>query len=320
MKARFCAAWRCRLAALEREQFRWADAAICAILKSSIGPPKVSRRARFLRCGPKAEDKEAVTRCLEGDIAPEDYEGAFGCAVPNHCLPRFSDCTFEAAYPFGQVALSDKDVPVKARLQAFNPMIVGDSENSGLPLAVFRWTLTNKTSKPLETALCFSLENFIGQDGSNGKPDKNRNEFRKGKWQGVFLSSEGVPPEAEQFGTMAIATDAKKTTHRTAWANYNWGDSLLDFWDDFSDDGALQERESGGVDNPTASLAAKIKLAPRESQEITFVLAWHFPNRKTWTGPREATIGNYYTTQFRDAWDVIRENRCRALPNWKLKR
>ncbi len=267
-------------------------------------PAKGFTPRAFFALWAKPEGNEAITRCLEGDIAPEDYEGAFGCALPNHSLPRFRDCTFEAAYPFGQVVLSDTAVPVKARLQAFNPMIVGDSQSSGLPLAVFRWTLTNKTNKPLETALCFSLANFIGQDGSNGKSDKNRNEFRKGKWQGVFLSSEGVAPESEQFGTMAIATNAKKVTHRTAWANYNWGDSLLDFWDDFSEDGDLENGEST-VNDPTASLCAKIKLTPRESQAITFVLAWHFPNRKTWTGPREATVGNYYATKFADAWETI---------------
>ena len=39
---------------------------------------------------------------------------------------------------------------------------------------------------------------------------------------------------------------------------------------------------------------------------MTFVLAWHFPNRYTWT-PRDTDddlIGNHYTTLYRDAWDV----------------
>ena len=44
---------------------------------------------------------------------------------------------------------------------------------------------------------------------------------------------------------MALATTATEgVTSRTAWANLSWGDTLLDFWDDFSDDGRLDERDA----------------------------------------------------------------------------
>ena len=66
---------------------------------------------------------DPVTRALEGPIDPADYEGAHGCPVPNHGLARFRDARFEAAYPLGQVLLSDPDVPVTVRLQAFNPLL-----------------------------------------------------------------------------------------------------------------------------------------------------------------------------------------------------
>jgi hypothetical protein len=52
-----------------------------------------------------------ITRAIEGVIDPHDYEGAFGSTVPNHGLPRFMYCSFKAAYPFGQVHLSDPTVP-----------------------------------------------------------------------------------------------------------------------------------------------------------------------------------------------------------------
>jgi uncharacterized protein (DUF608 family) len=51
---------------------------------------------------------------------------------------------------------------------------------------------------------------------------------------------------------------------------------------------------------------------------VTFLLAWHFPNRQTWTpntdqnpegSERDACqpnlIGNYYATQYQDAWSVV---------------
>src|SRR4051794_12125347 len=69
------------------------------------------------------EGGEPVTRVLEGPLDLATYEGAFGSAARNHGLPRFRDCAFEAAYPFGQVLLADAEVPVTVRLQAFNPLI-----------------------------------------------------------------------------------------------------------------------------------------------------------------------------------------------------
>jgi uncharacterized protein (DUF608 family) len=293
----------------------------------------------------------AVTRALEG-ILEAPYEGGFGSVEANHGLPRFRKCSFLAAYPLGQVLLSDPDVPLDVRIEAFNPLVPADVESSSIPVAVLRFVLTNKTAKPVAASVCGSLENFIGSDGQSGKPAKNVNEFREAaNCRGIFLRSEGVDPKAEQYGSMALGalgngtngTDGTNGTHgsheshrshvshRTAWANLSWGDSLLDFWDDFSDDGRLEDRDAGGVDAPQASLAVRVRVPARGSRSITFLLAWHFPNRMTWTPAKaqEGTsstacsecglqpvanrIGNYYTTRHQDAWDVAVRT-AEALP------
>ena len=254
-------------------------------------------------------------RCLEGILPPEAYEGGFGCPQPNHGLPRFRQCRFHAAYPFGQVLLRDPDVPLDVRLEAFNPLIPGDPDRSGLPVAILRFVLTNRTKGAVDAAVCGSLQNFIGTDGSNGKPSQNVNSFRKERrLQGILMASKGVDPRAEQWGTMALAVlthgpHSSRVSHRIAWAKRTWGDSLLDFWDDFSADGRLDDRDPEGVDDPTASLATRLRVPPRASRAVTFLLAWHFPHRMTWTPAKDACceanrIGNYYATQFADAWDA----------------
>ena len=50
---------------------------------------------------------ERVTRLMEGPLEDWEYEGASGSPIPNHGLPRFRTCSFEASYPFGRVDLSD---------------------------------------------------------------------------------------------------------------------------------------------------------------------------------------------------------------------
>jgi uncharacterized protein (DUF608 family) len=291
--------------------------------------PKQTFFALHVRQEPGAGSQEpsTVTRLLEGPLDLDAYEGAFGSSAANHGLPRFRECSFAAAYPLGQVFLAEAEAPVSVCLQAFNPLIPGDTEGSSLPVAVLRFVLTNRAGVSLTASVCGSLQNFIGTDGSSGAPCRNANEFRAAPGvSGVFLHSEGVDPSAEAWGTMAlVTTTTASVTHRTAWANLSWGDSLLDFWDDFSHDGRLEERAVDGVDAPMASLAATVEIAPQGTEEITFLLAWHFPNRITWSpkaaeanaccgDPREATdpnwIGNQYTTVHRDAWDAA----ARAAP------
>jgi uncharacterized protein (DUF608 family) len=80
----------------------------------------------------------------------------------------------------------------------------------------------------------------------------------------------------------------------------------LDFWDDFSADGKLDERKPVKEDTPMASLAVTVEVPPKGAMPVTFLLTWHFPNRMTWTPKKneQDRIGNYYTTVYKDAWDV----------------
>jgi non-lysosomal glucosylceramidase len=272
----------------------------------------------------------AVTRALEGTLAPH-YEGSSGSTAANHGLPRFRRCSFAAAYPFGQVELSDPDVPLEARIEAFNPLVPADADQSGIPVAILRFVLTNPGDQVVTAAVCGCLQNFIGAGGHGGAPIRNYNQFRQvagaAPIQGLALASAGVDPRAEQFGTLALATTARTgVTYRTAWAQLSWGNTLLDFWDDFSADGALDAREQGEEHAPIASLAVKLTVPAHASEAITFLLTWHFPNRQSWTPHGEGvwlgmgacengapTIGNYYTTRYVDAWDAAVQTAA-ALP------
>ena len=270
----------------------------------------------------KTAEGRIATRAIEGVIDVSGYEESHGSTVPNHGLPRFRECSFAAAYPFGQVMLSDADVPVDVRIEVFNPLIPGDAEASGIPVAVLRYVLANKTDKPVTASVCGSMPNFIGIDGATNRDDwkgdsvpigarANRNEFRdEPNVRGIFMHSQGVDAKAEQWGTIALTTTAKSAvTHRAAWIRGGWGSSLLDFWDDFSDDGRLEKREDTGEDVPMASLAVEVELPAHGTKEVTFLLTWHFPNRQTWTpkGNDKDRIGNHYTTKYDDAWDVAEE-------------
>jgi len=273
----------------------------------------------FFALHAKTANGQAMTRAIEGPINLSHYEGSHGSTAVNHGLPRFRKCSFAAAYPLGQVFLSDPDVPVDVRIKAFNPLIPIDTEASGIPAAILRYVLHNKTEKSVTASVCGTMPNFIGIDGSKKRKDwkgdfinvggkDNHNQFRKGRGvQGIFMYSEGVDPKQEQWGTIALTTATKAgVSYRTAWLEAGWGSSRLDFWDDFSDDGRLEQRQTNGDDMPLASLAVETDIPPQGTKKVTFLITWHFPNRYTWTpkGNEQDRIGNYYTTQYSDAWDV----------------
>ncbi|HCS49139.1 MAG TPA: hypothetical protein DIW61_13140 [Candidatus Aminicenantes bacterium] len=280
----------------------------------------------FFALNLKGADGKSWTRALEGPLPFFVYEQSHGSTAMNHGLPRFRDCSFAAAYPLGQVFLWDPDMPVEVRLQAFNPLIPGEPDASGIPVAVLRYVIKNKTGQGLKASVCGTVPNFIGSDGSNlsrdwkGDPvvagtNKNRNEFRDGPVvSGILMSSAGVDPTAEAWGTIALSVPSgQPLSCRTAWSEEGWGTSLLDFWDDFSLDGRLEDRPLKSADMPLASLAVEIDIPPQGTRSVTFLLTWHFPNRVTWTQKKteDDLIGNFYTTRYSDAWDAAEKTATR---------
>jgi len=129
----------------------------------------------FFAIRTSAESGEPVLRALEGALPPQLYEGWRGSPAANAGLPRFRNHSFQSAYPFGMVLLDDPDVPVDVRLEAFNPLIPCEADLSGIPVAILRFVMTNKTVETLSASVCGSMQNFIGTDGSLGSPKANKN-------------------------------------------------------------------------------------------------------------------------------------------------
>ncbi len=276
----------------------------------------------------KTSDGKKITKSLTGPLEYYEYEHMMGEPVEHHGLPRFRNASFDAAYPFGQVNLSDKDVPVDVKIKAFNPLIPGDAEASGIPIAVFRFVLTNKTDQAVDASVCAVMDNFIGIDGSREITEwkgqqqligakKNKNEFRSfNGGEGIYMSTNGVDKNDPAWGTMALTTDSKENiTYKTSTSPLGWGSEILSFWDDFSADGKLTNDEYKQADMPTASLATLLTIPAHGAREVTFYITWHFPNRFGWSSSR---LGNYYTLHYEDAWDVIKKTYPR-LPGLEQK-
>ena len=265
----------------------------------------------FLACRVAGENTPAVARLLEGDLFDEELGGEQGATAPLPGLPRFAGCEFSAAYPFGKVTLTDPAVPVRAEVEAWNPLIPGDEDDSGLPLAVLRVRLTSLAAGPLDMSVLMSVEGraFTPEDGITG----------------FTVSTADLDPAHEDYGTLAVAVLGEGTWTGQDWAYGKWNQGLQAMWHGFLRTGRPAPGLWGrGGPRPSADAASNAALArtlgasgvlpPGGTREVTFLLAWHYPNRRAWTfagpGPKGGsgpdTVGNHYAARFRDAASVLR--------------
>jgi non-lysosomal glucosylceramidase len=274
--------------------------------------------APFFSIYTKTPDGAPLTKALLGPLYDWEYEHMEGRSVPHHGLPRFEKATFDAAYPFGQVHLTDSKMPVDVTIKGFNPLIPGEPEASGIPIAVLFYEVTNKTNYNIEVSVCGTMRNFVGMDGSRKQKDwkgefypvgakNNKNTFLEYRdLAGIYMTSDSVKRTDPAWGSIALTTAGEDSvTYRTGTSQDDWSNSILNFWTDFSSDGVLTEKEFPFDHQPMASLAVKHILRPGETREFRFFITWFFPNRTSWFGSE--IIGNYYTRNFTDAWDVAKK-------------
>ena len=270
-----------------------------------------SNNTPFVTIYVKPHDGKAVTSMVAGPLYDDEYLDCEGRPANNFGMPRFEEASFDAAYPFGQVNLRDSTIPVTVRIKGFNPLVPCNADESSLPVAVLAYEVTNPTDKAIEVAVCASLRNFIGQDGSrfnsNGSEyypygaNQNKNIYRdQNGLKGIFYYSDGVDKADQAWGTMALTTDGRgQVTYRTCSKPNHWENAILNFWDDFSADGLLTQKEWPLENDPLASLAVKKIIAPGKTETYNFYLTWNFPNRKGWS---QTVVGNYYSHLYDDAW------------------
>ncbi len=120
----------------------------------------------------------------------------------------------------------------------------------------------------------------------------------------------GRPASSPSFGTMCLATPDVQSKPTVAWADR---DAALR---PFAEKGELPgpETMSPSLAGQTwnAALCKAVTLEPGQSQQITFILAWHFPNQYypqqnyRPANNQAGLVGNMYANWFPDAAGVVR--------------
>ncbi|HEY3280894.1 MAG TPA: GH116 family glycosyl-hydrolase [Armatimonadota bacterium] len=275
----------------------------------------------ILRTHQPGADPEVKVRVLEGDLT-EGLASDFGAPAVLAGLPRFHRASFEASYPFGRVNLTDEHTPVAVRLEAFNPLIPGDTDNSSLPLALLTVTITNTSGADLDASLTLLLSNFVGTDGLVSDLKDNVTERLEVEgWKGM-LFSKAREVRSPQAGTLAVLCDAPdvRVARRWPFRDRPWNGESLGILDSLVADGFLPDDEPDKPCPPSpqdtwdSSLSALVSVPKGTGRTVRLLLTWRFPYRDLkaegwWSGPEGAdpVAENHYATRFKDAADVARK-------------
>lgn len=227
-------------------------------------------------------------------------------------MPGVRSAEFVGECPIGHLDYRDRALPVRVSLEAYTPLIPMRARDSAVPAVVFTFTITNRTDERVRVSLAASMQNAVGFDGlgeidgvANPGYGKNRNRVvRRPRLTAVHMTSDGPGKRHRNFGSMTLAT-----TQRTASALAQWDDPHR-FWHDFAADGRFARSHGTGPSAKgrtwNAALAVRFSLGPGQQRQLTFVLAWHFPNRHADYSAELAKhrLGNMYNNWFADSMAV----------------
>ncbi len=268
----------------------------------------------------RAGSGKAVVRVLESRILPP-YEGQDGLGSSNvPGLSRLESATFTGEYPLAHIDFADRSLPVRVELDAFSPFIPHEPDDSGLPVAILRYRVTNSGHETASVGIAFSIENPIRTKEDKGgaaeqKSDEGRrNGYRSGKGiAGLVMSNPALAADDPMMGELVLAATVNGSAEVSHWAGWpagRWWNAPLHFWDRFSKTGDLGTQPE--PHNMVGVLCLKQTIAPGQSASFEFLLGWRFPNRTPdwigWDSPEgegKTVIGNYYATRFKSAWDAV---------------
>ncbi len=256
----------------------------------------------------QAGNRKPVARVLESRIQPP-FTGSSGLGDRNAPgLTRLTSATFTGEFPLAHIDFTDSRLPVRVSLEAFSPFIPHEPDESGLPVAVLRYRVSNPGASPAKVSIAWSIENPVGRTENK---DTRVNEYKNSeRLRGLFMTNPELSANDPLKGSFLLSALPSAGTHITnlqGWERSRWWNSPMFFWDDFSADGELgPESKNPG---PVGALSLGRTIPPGAHADYTFLLAWHFPNRTPrrcgWSaahGDEDVLIGNHYTTRFTDAW------------------
>jgi len=234
-------------------------------------------------------------------------------------FPTASKTRFCGEYPIAKIHYELEKIPLLCQLMAWSPFIPFDEEDSGLPVAIFEFEITNESDSAGFISLLASLQNAIGWDGvstirgtENEGYGGNYNRLIKlHDYHAIEMLNTKLSEDHASQGEMMLLISGGRVSEREQWSE------MQDLWEDFASDGELGEKTAEGSSEEgktwNAALVSRKLTNPGETARFTVMFVWRFPNRYVDFDqalsivPRDFSryyLGNHYCRRFSNVREV----------------
>lgn len=228
--------------------------------------------------------EKPTSRILEGPVPSWKKFGLpdAGKGAPDKTwgLPRFKEVEFLARFPFAEIKLKDKDIPLEVKITGWSPFIPTDEDNSSLPVGALEYVFKNTSTKAQEFIFSYNASNFmaIRQNPFNYDSTIGDNSIKATK-NGFILSQIGTVKKPYNKGDFAIYTDDSTAVINYSWFRGGWFDPITMIWN-VIESGKAVSGLPVEKDAPGASLFIPFNLGPGEIKRIRIMMAWYVPDTK----------------------------------------
>ena len=258
----------------------------------------------------QAGNRKPVARVLESRIQPP-YEGSSGLGSNNAPgLTRLASRHLHRRIPAGAHRLRRfRACPSSVSLEAFSPFIPHDPDESGLPVAILRYRVTNPGTAPAKVSIAWSIDNPTGRTQAS---DTRVNEYRTSeRLAGILMTSPELPADDPLKGSFAALRARLRRRPRHLSARLG-AQPLVELAHVFLGRFFRRRRTRSRVRRTPGPSAPSRSAAPSRpaptpttrscSPGISPTALRAAAAGAPRPGDEDTFIGNHYTTRFADAW------------------
>ena len=202
-------------------------------------------------------------------------------------LPGVQATEFVGEYPLAEVTYLDEALPIDISLTAYSPFCPLDAEIIGtacrLSFSLRRIILPNGLQTFISRPRCKTLSDGTAYRtlrawNVRGYGGNLNHVLRLRGLTAVVMENVKLPANHPANGSLCLAALSENANACAAWSD------PLTFWNDFTRNAPALANVPLPAPTPegrtvNGALSVPLRLEPGETKTVTFVLAWHFPNR-----------------------------------------
>jgi non-lysosomal glucosylceramidase len=197
--------------------------------------------------------------------------------------------TYHALFPRAWSVYQEPLPGIRLVCRQVSPVIPHNYRESSYPVAVFDWSVENTSAEPTELSLMFTFQNGTG--GTHDCAGEHSNHLTQlddpgGKVTAIELHHSlpakfATAAQKRDPLTFAITAQGNERVSLSYQCRFQSSGDGAELWEAFLEHGRLPDTEDhrpvASGETLGAALAAQVSLAPGESCEIHFALAWDMP-------------------------------------------